>query len=44
MGDFQVDDWMDLVDLDLDQIVVKDQGGKFDDELIFFETPAHSKK
>ena len=38
MGDFQVDNWMDLADLDLDQIVVKDQGGRFDDELVFFTT------
>lgn len=43
MGDFSVADWTELIDLDVDQIVVKNQGGRFDDELIFFE-PQTTKK
>ena len=40
MGDFQVEDWMDLADLEPDQIVVRDQGGRFDDELLLLHGPS----
>ena len=44
MGDFQVDDWMELIDKDLNDITFKDQGGRFDDELIFLSTQKQSPK
>lgn len=42
MSDFQVDDWMELIDKDLNGITLKDQGGRFDDELIFLSTQNQS--